>query len=558
MLDMLDINDVSMQLAHKPILQHCSLHVGDRERVGLIGASGSGKSMLLRASMGLVDPRAKVQGSIRLLNHEMFSATDSELADIRGRYVGMIFQQADRALHPMLTVLQQVELPLIMHYQLSAEDRKDRVIRMVRRVGLSESVLYKRTFALSGGQQQRVAIATALITSPRLILADEPTTALDSITQQEILDMLTELVDDMGASMLLVTHDFSVLARCTSRSYVLDHGNIVEHATTQQLLEGARNDVSRRLVDAACMLTLHDHTASHSTTYDNDRNSVTRSEHTQQEMNQALQVCSTTDNKNVIKSKVLCELHDVSVLLGEKQRIRALDHVSLTINRGESVALIGGSGSGKTTLARTLLGLEQVSEGNVYYDGKHLRQPGVLDALHSQAALVFQHPFAALDPCWNVMQSISEPLILQSKRHATQYTQEYRKQVEEVLKLVGLDPETFMQRYPNQLSGGQAQCVSIARALIAQPKLLIADEPMSAIDVVERMNILHALRASRQAREQMTCIFISHDLGMIAQLAQRVIVLYEGHIVEKGSIDDILNRPQHDYTKQLVKAATLN
>lgn len=250
------IRHLNIAINGKPIVDDVDLDIADGERVGLVGSSGSGKSMIARAMMGLLPATAQVTGSVELGGTQVIGASDAAVADLRGRYVGMVFQNPSAALNPVMTVAQQVGLPLYLHYDLSLDERLERVEAMLSKVGLSQDVLLKYPHELSGGQQQRVGIATALITSPRFIIADEPTTALDSITQRQIVDLLTSLVDDAGASMLFITHDFAVLARATTRCYVLDGGSIAETGTTASLLQAPASEPARRLVDAARLLTL--------------------------------------------------------------------------------------------------------------------------------------------------------------------------------------------------------------------------------------------------------------------------------------------------------------
>ena len=250
------IRHLNIAINGKPIVDDVDLDIADGERVGLVGSSGSGKSMIARAMMGLLPATAQVTGSVELGSTQIVGASDAAVADLRGRYVGMVFQNPSAALNPVMTVAQQVGLPLHLHYDLSLDERLERVEAMLSKVGLSQDVLLKYPHELSGGQQQRVGIATALITSPRFIIADEPTTALDSITQRQIVDLLTSLVDDAGASMLFLTHDVAVLARATTRCYVLDGGSIAETGTTASLLQAPASEPARRLVDAARLLTL--------------------------------------------------------------------------------------------------------------------------------------------------------------------------------------------------------------------------------------------------------------------------------------------------------------
>lgn len=538
----LDIKGLSLSIGSSRILSNVSLNVKDGERVGLVGSSGSGKSMLLRAAIGLVPSNCKITGSCHVGNAQTVGANDSALARIRGKYVGVVFQQADRALNPVMSVSEQIALPLRLHYNLDEDDIQNRVKVMLEKVGLGANVLNKRTFELSGGQMQRVGIATALITCPKLILADEPTTALDSVTQKDVVKMLTSLVDNMGASMLFVTHDFSVLSSAATRCYVLDSGRLVDSARVGDLLENPKIDSTRKLVFAARALSLSKNDLSLDSKSDLNKNDSSKAD------------C-------IFKAK------NVHVVLGSaKTRVEALKGVDFNLRVGESLALIGGSGSGKTTLIRSLLGLQEIRQGSIEYCGKSVetvenaRKSSLKDSayvnMRKQCSLVFQHPFAALDPRWQVKKSVAEPLeIWRKSEHISE--ESVNSRVFDALNLVGLDPSIFALRYPCQLSGGQAQCVAIARALINNPRVLIADEPMSAIDVAERTRILDAFAKIRVERPSMACIFVSHDLGMIQHLASSVVVLKDGAVVESGPVSQILTNPKHSYTRELIDAATL-
>lgn len=558
----LNIQNLTLKLGGKLILDNVSIEISDGERVGLVGSSGSGKSMLIRAITGLLPSNAELSGSCMLGNLQTVKAKDENLASIRGKYVGVVFQQANRALNPMLSVEKQISLPLRIHYNLDDDDIHNRVCIMLEKVGLSKNLASKRTFELSGGQQQRVGIATALITSPRLILADEPTTALDSVTQSEVVRMLASLVDDMGASMLFVTHDFSVLSHAANRCYVLDSGRVVDSENVKNLLDNPRISSTKQLVSAAKKLTFR----AQNLDSKNLDSAKVGSANIGSVNTGSANVDSKKFNSRIGNSEEnsLINAKNIHVTLGRaKTRAEVLRGVDLNLNIGESLAIIGGSGSGKTTLIRAMLGLETLCEGNVTYCGEIVNNANLLEVnknactlMRRESSLVFQHPFAALDPRWTVQKSVAEPLrIWQKSLKLDDATIEQR--VCEMLKLVGLKPEDFLERHPHELSGGQAQCVCIARALINNPRVLLADEPMSAIDVAERTRILDAFAAIRSERKNMSCIFVSHDLGMIRHLATRVIVLNEGKVVECGSVNDVLNNPQNDYTHALVNAAIM-
>lgn len=546
-----DIKNLSVDLNGVRLLDNVTLEVKDGERVGLVGSTGSGKSMLLRAITGLLPKNAEISGSLIVGTKQVVGAKDEDLALMRGKYVGVVFQQANRALNPLLSVEQQVSLPLLMHYNLDSHDVHDRVISMLQKVGLSSKLASKRTYELSGGQQQRVGIATALITYPRLILADEPTTALDCVTQRDVLNILTSLVDDMGASMLFVTHDFSVLSHAVNRCYVLDSSRVVDSAKVKDLLENPSVKSTKQLVYAARKLSLSGVEVGGAV---GCRGVVGGEGAGVGVGNDGVGNDGVGVGDISVKSALICA-KNIHVKFGKSKNCsEVLSGVDLELNSGESLAIIGGSGSGKTTLIKALLGLQETSSGSITYDCESIKNSAY--KLRKESSLVFQHPFASLDPKWTVQKSVAEPLEIWKKQLHIDSTSIHSK-VKLALKTVGLDPLIFAKKYPHELSGGQAQCVAIARALISNPRILVADEPMSAIDVAERMRILDVFTKVRCENKNMTCIFVSHDLGMIQYLATRVIVLNEGKVVESGSVNEVLNNPKHAYTKSLIKAATL-
>lgn len=580
----LDIKGLSLSIGSSRILSDVSLNVKDGERVGLVGSSGSGKSMLLRAAIGLVPSNCKITGSCRVGNAQTVGANDSALANIRGKYVGVVFQQADRALNPVMSVSEQISLPLRLHYNLEEDDIQNRVKVMLEKVGLGTNILNKRTFELSGGQMQRVGIATSLITCPKLILADEPTTALDSVTQKDVVNMLTSLVDNMGASMLFVTHDFSVLSYAATRCYVLDSGRLVDSARVGELLENPKVHSTKQLVLAARALSLSKNDLSLSkNALSFNNNDLGFSNNNDLSLDGKSDLNKNDSNRNdSSKDDCIFNAKNVHVVLGSsKTRVEALKGVDFNLKVGESLALIGGSGSGKTTLIRSLLGLQEIRQGSIEYCGKlvetveNARKSSLKDSayvnMRRQCSLVFQHPFAALDPRWTVRKSVAEPLEIWRKNMSSDSntvdsntvdshvidSHVIDSKVDDVLNLVGLNPNVFSKRYPCELSGGQAQCVAIARALINNPRVLVADEPMSAIDVAERTRILDAFNVIRANRPNMACVFVSHDLGMIQHLASSVVVLKDGVVVESGNVSQILTNPKHSYTRELIDAATL-
>ena len=426
----------------------------------------------------------------------------------------MVFQNPSAALNPVMTVAQQVALPLRLHYDLTRDERLDRVKAMFAKVRLPEDVLNKYPHELSGGQQQRVGIAAALVTSPRLIIADEPTTALDSITQRQIVDLLASLVDDSGASMLFITHDFAVLNHATTRCYVLADGRVAESGQTADILQSPHTKVASQC-----------------------RNQIRRT-------------VVTGENEKT----TMLQGRGISKYYGAKQQRRQVLHdVDIDVRSGECLAVIGGSGSGKTTLTRVLLGLEHAETGEITYFGKPV-QGEVAGELRRSCGLVFQSPFGSLDPRWRVGRSVAEPLRL----HHPDWSQgRIAERVSEAFRMVSLDPAAYENRFPVDLSGGQAQRVAIARAIADHPKVLLADEPMSAVDVAARTQILASFAAIRSGEPDMALIMVSHDLGVVQHIADRIMVLHDGCVEECGLTETVLHHPTSDYTKRLLDAASL-
>ena len=516
-----DVRGLKITIGGKPIVSDADMTIADGERVGLIGSSGSGKSMIAKAMLGLLPLTAVTNGSIDMGSTEIIGASERALADLRGRYVGAVFQNPAASLNPVMTVAQQIALPLRLHYDLTKVERADRVNALLSKVGLDLDMAGKYPHELSGGQQQRVGIATALITSPRFIIADEPTTALDSITQRQIVDLLTSLVDDAGASMLFITHDFSVPPPA---------------ATCWTPAASSNPDPP-----PTC--------------------SPRRPHHKPSAWSPPPKPSPSTPPRRIRMSNSsvpLLSAHSITKSFGPRTaRHQVLFDVSADVHAGECLAVIGGSGSGKSTLTRIMLGLESADSGSVEYESQSIvggrKSPGFA-ALRRESGLVFQDPFSSLDPRWRVAKSVAEPLSLQ--RRDLNNT-DIDERVAAALTMAGLEPADFLNRYPIDLSGGQAQRVVIARAIINEPKVILADEPMSAIDVAARIQILDTFAAIRAARPSTAIIMVSHDLGVVQHIADRILVLHDGRLEETGSTAEVLGNPQSDYTRQLIEAASL-
>ncbi|GAA2795744.1 ABC transporter ATP-binding protein [Saccharopolyspora taberi] len=504
----LEINGLTVRFGDRAVVDEVSFDLAAKEIVAVVGESGSGKSVTARAALGLLPPSASVSGSIRLGGRELVGTR--QWKGIRGNRIAMVFQEPSTALNPVLTIGAQLAEALRAHRSLTRSELRAKAVELLELVGIPEPRRRVRHFPhqLSGGQKQRVVIALALANDPEVIIADEPTTALDVTVQAEILALLRELRDRRGVSVLLITHNLGVVADLADRVVVLRRGEVVERAPVRELFAGPAHAYTRELLAAVPRLGHEPARAS-------------------EDGDPAL------------------ELDDVVVDYGG---FRAVDGVSLRVRRGEVLGLVGESGSGKSTLGRVAAGLLRPTRGSVSLLGA---DPAALPARrrrHQRAKLgfVFQDPAASLDPRFTVGDCVGEPL----RVHRAAPGSRYRSRIAELLDQVRL-PADAAGRYPRELSGGQRQRVGLARALALGPELLIADEPTSALDVSVQAAVLELLR-QLQADLGFACLFISHDLAVVDSLAHRVAVLHRGRVVEQGPHDEVLHRPSAEYTRRLV------
>ncbi|HKT04731.1 MAG TPA: ABC transporter ATP-binding protein [Rugosimonospora sp.] len=482
--------------------------------LALVGESGSGKSVTALAALGLLPGNARVGGSILLAGEELLGAAPQRLREVRGGRIGTVFQEPASALNPVFRVGDQIAEAIRAHRPSSRE----RVLDLLATVGLDDPPRVARAYPhqLSGGQLQRAMIAMAISCEPDLLIADEPTTALDVTIQAGILELLRDLRTRLGMAILLITHDMGVVADLADDVVVLRAGRVVERAPTPRLFAAPAAPYTRDLLAAVPPLAVP-----------------------------APRAAAGTDQAAPVR------LRDVVVEYGSRRgRLRAVDGASLHIAAGEVLGLAGESGSGKSTLARTLAGLVPVAAGEVRVAGLDVAGASRHDLrlVRARTGIVFQDPASSLNPRWTVGASIAEPLTL----HASLRPAELRERVDELLDAVSLPG--LRDRYPHQLSGGQRQRVAIARALALHPDLLIADEPTSALDVSVQARILDLIQAL-QRRHRFACLFISHDLAVVARLADRVAVMYRGRIVEQGPAAQVLGAPRDPYTRRLLAAA---
>ncbi|MDR6573180.1 peptide/nickel transport system ATP-binding protein [Curtobacterium sp. 320] len=514
-----------------------SLHVEPGETLALVGESGSGKSTVALAAMGLLSGNATAAGSAVVDGHEVVGAAEPALRSLRGSTVSMVFQEPATALDPLTRVGAQIAEVIRNHGDVSAADAAARAVDLLDRVGIPSPAQRARAFPfqLSGGQRQRVVIAMAIANSPKLLIADEPTTALDVTVQAEILELLRRLAADTGTGVLLVTHNMGVVADFADRVAVMLQGSIVETGSVEDVLLRPQHEYTKRLLAAVPRLAV----AETGVAVASGASGAS-----------GVAVAYGSDGRRGAAPVV--DLRDVSVTFGRGARaVHALQGIDIAVHAGETVGLVGESGSGKSTAARVALGLVKPTSGSVHLFGSDLRTARGRDrrALRSGIGVVLQDPVASLDARMSVAECIAEPLAVHRRGMSSA---DRRKRIDEVLDAVRL-PRTLASRAPRELSGGQRQRVSLARALVLSPRLLVADEPTSALDVSVQETVLEVLR-ELQDDLGFACLFVSHDLAVVQQFAERVVVMRQGVVEEQGTTGATLMHPTTDYTRRLLAA----
>jgi peptide/nickel transport system ATP-binding protein len=504
-----------------------SLEVRPGEVVAIVGESGSGKTVTAKTILGLLPETAISSGAVLINGNNVISVSAAKLRQIRGRDVAMVFQEPSTALNPVFTVGWQIAEGIRAHAhgkggKVSAKEAKSRAIEALRKVGIPDPEnrvdYYPHQF--SGGQKQRVVIAAALALNPGLIVADEPTTALDVTVQAEILQLLRDLRDKYGTSIVLITHNMGVVADLADRVVVMYQGDVVEEATAKVLFAEPKQEYTRKLLAAVPHL---------------GRNSAS----------EGLTARAHQGGKVLVEAKGLTI--EYPGRLGSPG-FKAVDGVSFTLSEGEVFGLVGESGSGKTTIGRAIAGLNRTTGGSLKvlgYEMLNLKER-TFKPLRKEIGFVFQDPAASFNPQLTIGDCVAEPLIIHSNPSPAQA----RKRVGELLESVQL-PASYADRFPHELSGGQRQRASLARALILNPKMLIADEPPSALDVSVQAVVLELFK-DIQAEFGFAALFISHDLAVVDILSHWVGVLYKGKLVEQGLGTQVMGAPQHDYTRRLI------
>ncbi|MDF3853554.1 ABC transporter ATP-binding protein [Paracoccus pantotrophus] len=516
---MIQTSRLSVEIGAHEILRGLDLQLPPGRITGLVGESGSGKSMAALAIMGLLPEGMRAEGRVDLDGRNLLDLPERELCRIRGKRIGMIFQEPMTALNPLMTIGDQVAEVLRIHQGLDRKTALERARDRLDRVGLAAPrfplTLYPHE--LSGGQRQRVAIALAIALRPDLLIADEPTTALDVTTQARILDLLKGLVRDEGMALLLITHDLAVVAGIADRVTVMQQGRIVEEGPTETVFREQAHPYTRALFAAST--------------------------------HQPRLVLPTAQPRPLLQVEGAARAYPLPRrgLAAPRETLRAVDGVSFRIDAGESVGLVGESGCGKSTLTRAILGLDPLQGGRILLDGQEIRTGRAMaPELRARMQAVFQDPFGSFDPRWRVEQLVAEPF------HLTGLPRDWREQVAEALYEVGIAGDA-MRRHIHEFSGGQRQRIAIARALIIRPRLIVLDEAVSALDVRVRAQVLDLL-ARLRVSHGLSYLFISHDLSVVRRITDRVLVMEKGRIVEAGPTHQVLGQPQHPYTQSLLAA----
>ncbi|WP_323032916.1 dipeptide ABC transporter ATP-binding protein [Paracoccus sp. (in: a-proteobacteria)] len=516
---MIETSKLTVSIGTHEILRGIDLALPPGQITGLVGESGSGKSMAALAIMGLLPEGMHAEGRVDLDGRNLLDLPEQALCRIRGKRIGMIFQEPMTALNPLMNIGDQVAEVLRIHQRLNRKTALARARDRLDRVGLTAPrfplTLYPHE--LSGGQRQRVAIALAIAERPDLLIADEPTTALDVTTQAKILDLLKELVRDEGMALLLITHDLAVVAGIADRVAVMQRGIIVEEGTTQEVFTRQSHPYTRALFAAST--------------------------------HQPRLVLPSARPRPLLQ--VQGAVRDYPLprrsLTAPRGTLRAVDNVSFDIEAGESVGLVGESGCGKSTLTRAILGLDRLQGGRVLLDGQEIHAGRAMaPELRAKMQVVFQDPFGSFDPHWRVERLVAEPF------HLTGLPRDWREQVAEALFDVGITGDA-LRRHIHEFSGGQRQRIAIARALIIKPRLIVLDEAVSALDVQVRAQVLDLL-AGLRVSHGLSYLFISHDLSVVRQITDRVMIMEKGRVVETGRTHAVMDAPQHPYTQSLMAA----
>ena len=508
-----------------------SFSINRGETFALLGESGSGKSITAMSIMRLLPAAARInQGRILLEGEDLLTLPEFEMRDIRGSQIAMIFQEPQTSLNPVLTVGQQIGETLKRHKKLRGIEQRRRSIELLRSVGISEAErrINEYPHQFSGGMKQRIMIAIALAGEPDLLIADEPTTALDVTIQAQVLDLLRQLQKDTGMAIMFITHDLAVASEMADNVGVMRCGKVVEQNSRDPFYAGPTHPYSQELFDALPGWSKRTSEA-------------------------AQKAAASIDETALLKVRDLKVHYPIKkgILKKTVGYVYAVDGVSIDIYRGQTLAMVGESGSGKTTFGKGILQLLRASDGSIVFDGQELTElkGKALRQRRSDIQIVFQDPYSSMNPRMMIADVIAEGMVAQGIGGSKQ---QRIKRVDELLEQVGLEP-THKNRYPHEFSGGQRQRICIARALAVEPKLIVCDEPTSALDVSVQAQILELLK-DLQNNMDLSYLFITHNISVVEYLAHHVAVMYQGKIVEQGTVDEVLINPQDPYTQKLLSA----
>ena len=507
-----------------------SFRLSGDEVLGIVGESGSGKSQTVLSIMGLLESNGSASGSAIFADKELIGLSNSELNQIRGNEIAMIFQDPMSSLNPYITIGKQMSGVLKRHTKMSKHEIKERCIEMLHSVGISKP--HERydgySFELSGGMRQRVMIASALLTNPKLLIADEPTTALDVTVQEKILDLILDVKDRFKMSVIMITHDLGVVARTCDRVLVMKDGELQESGDTESIFYSPNAAYTKELLEKSKEINLDDQQKYTERQETSIKNSLVKSS----------------------KAKVNFTLPK-KTLFAANNVLTAVNEISMETLDGEVLGIVGESGSGKSTLAKTILGLQKLTSGQVEVFGEKLTEINKkeLKEIRKKMQVVFQDPFSSLNPRMTVFEILKEPL---DSFFPSMTKESAQKDIEDGLMEVGLTSD-YLGRYPHELSGGQCQRVAIARALMPKPQLLICDEAVSALDASIRGEIIDLLLRIK-SEKKLTMIFIAHDLAVVRKICDRVIVMQSGKIVEQGPTEKVFFEPEKEYTANLLSA----
>jgi len=536
----------------KSVVRNISFDIKPKETLAVVGESGSGKSVTALSIMRLTPPQSsKIEGSIKLNGKELLTLPDSEMRHIRGNEIAMIFQEPMTSLNPVLTIGFQIAEALILHRGLSRSEAEAETVRLLEKVRIpaAKSRFHEYPHRFSGGMRQRVMIAMALACKPKLLIADEPTTALDVTIQAQTLELIKTLQEEEGMSVLFITHDMGVVAEIADRTVVMYNGDEVETGATEDIFRNPKKPYTKALISAVPRLGSMIGKERPMRFPVVDRNTG--------ESDVPVEVPDTVKaaERPVLEVAGLTTRFEIrgGLLSSVRGRVHAVENVSFSLKAGETLALVGESGCGKSTTGRSVMRLIEPLAGSVLLDGVDVLKlsQNELREQRKRMQMIFQDPFASLNPRMNVGTAVAEPLLINNLASRS----EARDKVADLLKRVGLSPD-MANRFPHEFSGGQRQRICIARALAVEPRLIVADEAVSALDVSVKAQVVN-LMLDLQARMGLGYLFISHDMAVVERVSHRVAVMYLGEIVEIGPRESIFQNPQHPYTKRLLAAVPI-